>query len=111
MTNAAEKLLRPGETKGDFEEKAVLSRRRAVVFIFLVGLLTISLMFLIRVDIEAKQNRIGTYMRIIEKTSPVFLGSVEAAVSGGKEDEDNTNRSSYIYYQRHPKELLGRLFG
>jgi hypothetical protein len=82
------------------------------VFIFLVGLLTISLMFLIRVDIEAKHNRIGTHMKIVEKTSPVLLGPVEAAVSGGKEDEDNTNnRSLYIYYQRHPKELLGRLFG
>lgn len=82
------------------------------MFIFLVGLLTISLMFLIRVDIEAKHDRIGTHMRIVEKTSPVFLRSVEAAINGGKRDEDDTNnRSSYIYYQRHPKELLGRLFG
>lgn len=79
------------------------------MFIFLVGLLAVSLMFLIRVDIEAKQNRVGTHMRIVEKTSPVFLGPVGAAVSGGKEDEDD--RSLYIFYQRHPKELLGRLFG
>lgn len=82
------------------------------MFIFLVGLLTIALMFLIRVDIEAKQNRIGTHMRIVEKTSPVFLRTVEAAVGGGKRHEDNIiDRSTYIYYQRHPKELLGRLFG
>lgn len=98
------------EAVAEFEEKNVLSKRRVVAFIFLVGLLVIALMFLIRVDIGTK--RTGTYMKIVEKTSPVSLGSVEAAVSGGKEDASSMNdRSTYIYYQRHPKELLGRLFG
>ncbi|KAK3887298.1 hypothetical protein Pcinc_008562 [Petrolisthes cinctipes] len=71
---------------------------------------TFSLMFLIRVDVDTKANKLGTSIRLVEKPSPVFTGPVRAALSEGKEEERRGGNDA-VYYQRHPKELLGRLFG
>lgn len=109
----------------DFEERAILSRRRAVIFIFFIGLLVVTLMFFIRIDIDAENNRLGTTMRLVEKTSPVFLGTVKTVLADGKgvaeeEEEvqerpmragDDGSESVASYFQRHPRELLKRLFG
>lgn len=120
---------RTGETVEDFEERAVLFKRRAVIFIFFIGLLVVMLMFLIRIDIDAENNRLGTAMRLVEKTSPVFLGTVKTVLADGKgvaeEEEvdfqeggerplragDEDSESVASYFQRHPNELLKRLFG
>lgn len=112
---------RTRETVEEFEERAVLSRRRAVIFIFFIGLLIVALMFFIRIDIDAENNRLETTMRLVEKTSPVFLGTIKtvlAEVKGVAEEEespmrtgDKSNESTASYFQRHPKELLKRLFG
>lgn len=103
--------IKPGEELVDFEERAILSRRRAVVFIFLMGMVVLVLLFLIRVDVHTKSRHINTHMRLVEKTSPVFVGPVKMALNTGKDDVGTRISSEIIYYQRHPKELLGRLFG
>ena len=106
---------RIGETIQGFEERAILSRRRAVIFIFFIGLLVVMLMFLIRIDIE--NNQLGMTMRVVEKTSPVFLGTIKTALANDKEiteeemSGDRGNESTAYYFQRHPRELLKRLFG
>lgn len=113
---------RTGETVEDFEERAILSRRRAVIFNFLIGLLVITLIFFIRIDIDAEKNRLGTTMRLVEKTSPVFLGTVKIALADVAEEEEEGERpmragdegsesGAASYLQRHPRELLKRLFG
>lgn len=119
---------RTGETVEDFEERVVLSRRRAVIFIFFIGLLVVTLMFFIRIDIDAENNRLGTTMRLVEKTSPVFLSTVKTVLADGRgaaveEEEvqeggerpmragDGGSESEASYFQRHPRELLKRLFG
>ena len=75
---------RTGETVEDFAERVVLSRRRAVIFIFYIGLLVIVLMFFIRIDVDAQNNRLGKTMRLVERTSPVFLGTVKTVLTNGK---------------------------
>nr|BDT63187.1 MAG: wsv136-like protein [Hemigrapsus takanoi nimavirus] len=85
-------------------------------------------MFFIRIDIDAENNRLGTTMRLVEKTSPVFLGTVKTVLAddnGVAEEEeevqeggerpmragDEGSDSAASYFQRHPRELLKRLFG
>ena len=99
---------RTGESVEDFEERTVLSRKRAVIFIYFIGLLVVTLMFFIRIDIE--NNRLGTTMRLVEKTSPVFLDTVKTVLAGAAERPMRTE-SAASYLQKHPRELLKRLFG
>lgn len=114
---------RKGETVEDFVERAVLSRRRAVIFIFFIGLLVVTLMFFIRIDIDAENNCLGTTMRLVERTSPVFLSTIKTILAYEKEEEirgngerpkrlgDKNNESEASYLQRHPRDLLKKLFG
>ena len=114
---------RTGETVEDFAERAILSRRRAVIFIFFIGLLVVTLMFFIRIDIDANNNCLGTTMRLVEKTSPVFLSTVRTVLAYEKEEEvpgngerkirarEESSERSASYFQRHPTELLKKLFG
>ena len=114
---------RTGETVEDFAERVVLSRRRAVIFIFYIGLLVIVLMFFIRIGVDAQNNR----LRLVERTSPVFLGTVKTVLTNGKgvvekeENVENEERPMRVgdeccsektasYFQKHPRELLKRLF-
>ena len=78
---------RTGETIEDYVERVVLSRRRAVIFIFFIGLLVVTLMFFIRIDIDAENNCLGTTMRLVEKTSPVFLSTIKTVLIYEKEKE------------------------
>lgn len=81
-----------------------------MIFIFFVGVVVLALMFLIRVDIDTKAGGRSRVMRMVEATSPVFIGPVRAALDSGKEGPTTENKE-YFYHQGHPKELLGRLFG
>ena len=94
------------ETIQDFEERVVLSRRRAVIFILFIGLIVVEIMFFIRIDIY---KRLGTTMRLVEKTSPIFLDTVKTVLEDITENPIRDEEASY--FQRHPRELLNRLFG
>nr|AWQ60321.1 wsv136 [Shrimp white spot syndrome virus]AWQ61145.1 wsv136 [Shrimp white spot syndrome virus] len=54
------------------EEKNVLSNRRAVILIFFIGVVILSLLFLIRLDIDIKYGNVGERATIVKKTSPIF---------------------------------------
>lgn len=91
-----------------FEETFVLSRRRAAVFIYVVGVTVLALIFIVRIDVESGSRRSGAVMRIVEKTPPVFIGSVKAAIDAGKAKERPT--STYEFYQRNPVDFLETMF-
>lgn len=91
-----------------FEEMFVLSRRRAAVFIYVVGVTVLALLFIVRIDVETVSGRSGAVMRMVEKTPPVFIGPVKAAIDGGKAKEHTI--STYEFYQRNPVDFLQKVF-
>lgn len=91
-----------------FEETFILSRRRAAVFIYVVGVTILALLFIVRIDVETEAGRSGAVMRIVEKIPPVFIGSVKAAIDGGKAEEKTI--STYVFYQRNPVHFLQSVF-
>ena len=54
-----------------YDEHAI-SQGTAIVFVFLIGVVILSLIYLIRIDILLKRNSIGMVKSIVEKTSPVL---------------------------------------
>ena len=105
----------------DEEEKFVLSRRRAAILIFLLGVVVLGLLFLVRLDVDIKQGQVGERANIIEKTTPIFEDPVRTAVNGvNKEEVAGDLREESLYlpmgaalheHQRDPRLLLGSLFG
>ena len=100
----------------DNEEKLILSRRRAVVFIFFVGVVVLALLFLIRIDVDIKHGQIGEYANMVEKTTPILEEPVSIAVNGvdnvtNKTEEYHAMRTAVHENQRDPRTLLSSLFG
>ena len=96
------------------EERFVLSRRRAAVFIFFVGVVVLSLIFLIRMDIDLNHNNLGERASIINKVTPILPGPVITAVDGITAASSNGSeaaRNIIQNNQRDPRLLLSALFG
>lgn len=92
------------------EEKFILSRRRAVIFVFFVGVVMLSLLFLIRLDIDIKHDRIRERANLIKKITPVFREPVAVAINGVS-DESSLPLEIVQTNQRDPRLLLGSMFG
>nr|BDT62705.1 MAG: wsv136-like protein [Metapenaeus ensis nimavirus]GBG35447.1 wsv136-like protein [Metapenaeus ensis nimavirus] len=111
----------------DNEEKFTLSRRRAAIFLFFVGVTILTLLFIIRIDVDIKHGRIGERANIVERTTPLLQEPVDAALNGfsgpasalqpeGAANEDDTGhyyprRVAVQENQRDPRMLLSSLFG
>lgn len=96
------------------EERFVLSRRRAVVLVFFVGIVVLSLIFLIRIDIDSKHNTLGERASVISKVTPILPGPVNTAVDGASAASLNGSeavRNAIQNNQRDPRLLLSALFG
>ena len=92
------------------EEKFILSRRRAVFFVFFVGVVMLSLLFLIRLDIDIKHDQIGERANLIKKTTPIFKEPVAVAINGVS-DDTSLNSEVVQTNQRDPRLLMGSMFG
>ena len=64
-------------TDNRYDEHAI-SQGAAIVFVFLIGVVILSLIYLIRIDILLKRNSIGMVKNIVEKTSPVLRETVQS---------------------------------
>lgn len=89
-------------------EERTLSRRRAIVLIFLVGFVVLSLIFLIRMG---QHSRIGEQANIVERLTPIMAGPVAAAVNGDTREGGEAARLAVQDNQRDPRLLLSALFG
>lgn len=92
------------------EEKFILSRRRAIIFVFFVGMVMLSLLFLIRLDVDIKHDMIGERANLIKKITPVFREPVAVAINGVS-DESSLTSEIVQANQRDPRLLLGSMFG
>ena len=102
------------------EDTFTLSRRRAAALIFFVGVVVLSLLFLIRLDVDIKRGQIGERANIIEKTTPVFEDPVYTAINGvnqrlitndaEKENLYHPKRVAAHEHQRDPRLLSISLF-
>nr|BDU62152.1 wsv136-like protein [Chionoecetes opilio bacilliform virus]GAV93169.1 hypothetical protein SCV_045 [Chionoecetes opilio bacilliform virus] len=98
----------------DKEERYVLSRRRAVFFVFLVGLVMLSLMFLLRMDVDINHNALGEQSNIVEKVTPVLPGPVATAIDGSPTDDAEERLAVSGAVQRNqqdPSLLVASLLG
>lgn len=97
------------------EERFILSRRRAVIFIIFMGLVVLSLIFLIRMDVDIKHSSmIGERASVVEKITPVLPGPVTMAVNGDAAAILNGGEAARMTIQnnqRDPRLLLAALFG
>lgn len=103
-------------TINDNEEKCILSRRRAVIFIFLEGVVVLALLFIIRIDVDIKHGRIGGYANVVERTTPILEAPVSTALNGvdknnTKTEEYHPLRTAVRETQRDPRILLSSMFG
>ncbi|AAK77749.1 ORF80 [White spot syndrome virus] len=103
------------------EEKNVLSNRRAVILIFFIGVVILSLLFLIRLDIDIKYGNVGERATIVKKTSPIFKEPIQTAINfnnkkishieDGGEESDVIASRTVSSLQRDPRVLLTSSFG
>ena len=100
------------------EDTFTLSRRQAAVLIFFVGVVVLSLLFLIRLDVDIKRGQIGERANIIEKTTPVFEDPVYTAINGVNQPNDAEKENLYhpkrVAAHEHKRDhrlLLSSLFG
>nr|BDT62977.1 MAG: wsv136-like protein [Trachysalambria curvirostris nimavirus] len=108
----------------DNEERFVLSRRRAAILIFFVGVIVLALLFIIRLDIDIKHGHIGERGNIIERVTPLLRGPVNTALNGvdgrsalshpgtaSEYEEYCPRRVAVLKNQRDPRMLLSSLLG
>lgn len=95
-----------------FEEAFVLSKRKAVVFVFFTALVIIILIYIVGFEFELKKEKIGMSSRVIEGVTPLLSGPITIAkrcYSCQQQSQKDSQTTSFS--QRDPRKLISGLLG